>query len=545
MKHTASAPRNAVLLQRLHGCKHGSVLLSALAVMQALLSVLFSLATKNVVNRAVRGEALRQWGLFLVLLAVAVPLFWGIRRLLSQRISDRTAMELRRCLLELLQRKQYSALHDFHGGILLERLQHDVVSIASEYLQIIPVAVGELAQLLGAMAVLLLIRAPLAVVVLACGCGLAVCGIILRHLLRSRYRAARKAEEELTAALQENLEQLELLRCAPSETVVDRVDRRQHPWFRARRDLVNFQLGGTTLFSLAVKLSTAALLLWGAFHIRAGTLLYGDLTAMLQLLALFQSPVTGLSGLQGELAAVDAAWDRMNALCDLPEEPALSPLPADITVQALCLRHVTFRYGKDEPPIFSDYSVTLPLDRWTKLSGVSGRGKSTLFRLILGLFRPESGEITVLTDRGEFPCGPSTRSLFAWVPQTPVLFSGTVRENLLLFAPHASDDALDAALKAAQCDFVDALPHGLDTVLGQFGEGISVGQRQRLAVARALLNPAKVLLLDEVTSALDPATAASLLDALRLRHPAALLATHRNDATENQLDQYSLEDDAL
>ena len=515
------------LLQRLKSCKRSGVWLSVLAVAQSLLSVLFALAMRNVVNNAVAGEALRGWGLFLAVLSVAIPLVFGLRRLLTFRISDRAVAALRQTLMKMIQQKRYDALHDIHGGVLLDRLLNDVYTVSDRYIKTIPSAVGQVAQLVGSMGVLWVIRAPVAVLVIAAGVVLALFGFVFRRLIRKHYRKARDTEEQLTACMQEELEQLEILRCAASGKAEQRLADRQKNWLASRFTLRTMQTGGSTLFSLLVQVGTAVLMGWGALQIRAGLMAVGDLTAMLQLVALFRSPVSGLTGLQAQLAAADTAWERLDAIHSLPDEEPEIALPSNI--RSLCFRNVTFRYGAEEAPVFSDFSAEIPLDRWTQLAGVSGKGKSTFYRLVLGLFQPESGEIVLKTDQGEIPCNAATRRLFAWVPQTPVLFSGTIRENLLLYAQDVSENALALAMEQAQCGFVYDLPRGLDSTVGQFGEGLSVGQRQRIAVARALLSNARVLLLDEITSALDMSTADALLTALKKDYPAALFATHRTD----------------
>ena len=540
MSKAVPKQQNSELLQRLKACKRSGVLLSILAVLQSLLSVLFALAMRNVVNKAVAGEGLRGWGLFLAVLAVAIPLVFGLRRILTLRISDRAVASLRRELMRVIHKKRYDALHDIHGGVLLDRFLTDVFTVTDRHIKTMPAAIGQIAQLIGSMGVLWVIRAPVAVLVIAAGAVLAVFGLAFRQFIRKYYRKARDAEEQLTACMQEELEQLELLRCAAPEQTEQRLEKRQQNWLASRFTLRSMQAGGITLFSLLIQVGTAVLMVWGALQIRSGMMAVGDLTAMLQLVALFRSPVSGLTGLQTQLAAADAAWERLDAIQRLPDEEPAAALPA--AVYSLCFRNVTFRYGAEEAPVFSAFSAEIPLDRWTQLSGVSGKGKSTFYRLALGLFQPESGEIVLKTDCGEIACNAATRKLFAWVPQTPVLFSGTIRENLLLYAPDASEEALKAAMEQAQCGFVDDLPNGLDTAVGQFGEGLSVGQRQRIAVARALLSDARVLLLDEITSSLDIQTADALLNALKKDYPVALFATHRMDLSAVSMqDQVRLE----
>ncbi|MBR4185149.1 MAG: fructose-bisphosphatase class III [Clostridia bacterium] len=158
----------------------------------------------------------------------------------------------------------------------------------------------------------------------------------------------------------------------------------------------------------------------------------------------------------------------------------------------------------------------------------------TLYRLILGLYKPQKGRIYLDTDRGEIPVSAATRHLFAAVPQLPTLFSGTLRENLLLVKPDASAEELTEALALAECDFADALPDGLDTRLGELGEGLSAGQRQRISIARAILMRGRMLLLDEATSALDRETEQRVLQNLATHFPSVLIATHRPDVIRRE-----------
>ena len=243
---------------------------------------------------------------------------------------------------------------------------------------------------------------------------------------------------------------------------------------------------------------------------------------------MFQSPLTGLSGVQSRLAAVRAAEARLDELYSLPGEAPGQAAEEDDVFRAIVFENVTFSYEGEDQPVLREFSARLPLDRWTCLTGISGSGKSTLFRLILGLYHPQQGRVYLETERGELPCSAAVRGLFGYVPQTPWLFSGSIRENLLLAKPEADDAALWEVLDRAQCGFVRDLPDRLETVLSEEGGGLSAGQRQRLAIARAMLSAPRFLLLDEITSALDEDTEARLLTELTGAYPAAVFATHHS-----------------
>ena len=339
----------------------------------------------------------------------------------------------------------------------------------------------------------------------------------------------RQAEEGLTGCTQEILEHTELLRSMTAgEEAVRRFEGRQKEWLRERKRLRVFSTGVGTGFSAVLQLGYAVLLVWGGIAIREGRLSFGDLAALLQLLAMFQSPLTGLSGVQSRLAAVRAAEARLDELYSLPGEAPGQAAEEDDVFRAIVFENVTFSYEGEEQPVLRNFSARLPLDRWTCLTGISGSGKSTLFRLILGLYHPQQGRVYLETERGELPCSAAVRGLFGYVPQTPWLFSGSIRENLLLAKPDADDAALWEVLDRAQCGFVRDLPDRLETVLSEEGGGLSAGQRQRLAIARAMLSAPRFLLLDEITSALDEDTEARLLTELTGAYPAAVFATHHS-----------------
>lgn len=353
-------------------------------------------------------------------------------------------------------------------------------------------------------------------------------GIILRKCLREKHRSVRKADEELTSCLHENLEHMELNRSiAASGEVLCRFEKRQDCWIKTREELRHLSVGSSTAFSVVIQLGTAAVVIWGALAIRNQTLQFGDLTAILQLLNLFRTPISSLTGIQSQFAAVDAAEERVLQLLDLPDEPMGEPVKPNAVCRALIFEDVTFSYEGEEQAVFQNFSARIELDRWTCLTGASGRGKSTLYRLILGLYRPQFGRILMETDCGVFECSAATRKFFSFVPQSPILFSGSLRENLLLSKPEATEQELWMVLEQAECQFVHELSDGLDTLLGENGEGLSVGQRQRIAIARALLSDAQVLLLDEITSALDRETESRVLDHLMSAYPSALIATHK------------------
>lgn len=517
-----------------------SVRLAVLLCLQSLLLVALAFVTRGVIDGGLphdRRSALR-WAA-LLLLSAAIPLLYNLGRGYAEAASDRAVSRVRQHMVTALQRKSCKAVNGIHSGVLYDRLMRDCHMVCQQYLTVIPGTVSQGVRLAGAVCALALLSGWAAAAVLVFG-GVVICAALpFRDGLKRRRHRVSEAEEAMSACLQEQLEQREVVQgISAGAACADRLWERSQEWRARRAGFRRFQLAGSTLFGAAVQLLSAAAILWGVTLVYRRSMSFGDLTAVIQLLTLFRAPVSGLGGLPGRLAAIRAAEERLERLWDLPEEPAGQPIPDGAGARALVFEHVTFRYGEDRQAVLKDFSARVPLDRWTCLRGASGRGKSTLYRLILGLYGPEEGRIWLETDKGRVPCSAATRGLFGYVPQLPVLFSGTIRENLLLGDPKAGEEALWTALEDCCCGFVRQLPEGLDTVLGEGGLRLSVGQRQRIALARALLSGPQVLLLDEATASLDRPTEGQVLRTLAARCPRAILATHRAETAREVTQAY-------
>ena len=237
------------------------------------------------------------------------------------------------------------------------------------------------------------------------------------------------------------------------------------------------------------------------------------------------------------------AAERVRELTQLPKEPRNAQ---NIEPQGLCsvtMEDVRVAYTADRK-VLTDVSITVPGGKIVALVGPSGEGKTTLLRLLLGLLRPEEGSLFLEDESGvRYPLGADTRHCFSYVPQGNTIIAGTVAENLRLGKEDASDEELRSALEAACAwEFVKELPQGMDTPIGEGGKGLSEGQAQRISIARALIRSAPVLLLDEVTSALDKDTEQRVLENLTNRGVTTLLTTHRLSVLDRCARVYRVED---
>ena len=272
----------------------------------------------------------------------------------------------------------------------------------------------------------------------------------------------------------------------------------------------------------------------GALKVASGTITFGTMTAFLSLVNQVQSPVMSLSRIVSQIIAVLASASRVREAAQMAQETDSAESIRPGCAVGICAKGITFSYD-GEKELFRDCSFEISPGSIAAVMGDSGAGKTTLIRLLLGFLRPTDGSIAFTDGQKRYACSESTRSLISYVPQGNTLFSGTIAENLRIGNPRATREQLQNALRMACADtFVAALPDGLDTRIGERGHGLSEGQAQRIAIARAFLRSAPVLILDEATSALDADTELQILRRIKENHTAqtCLVISHRSAITQ-------------
>lgn len=510
----------------------GSVaILCVLTVLSALLQVSIAFCMREVVDAALTvPDSLLQTGVLLVgnlLLTVACH---SITSWVSSSASDRCIANMRRQILRSMAYSEDETRYTHHSGTLLSRAMEDVRTLCDGVIHALPSLVGQLTRLVASFtAVMMLYPGIAGYVGLAAVAAVAVAAV-LRPLLKKHHKQVRTADERMTGCMQENLRNLDLVKSLQAEEqMLSRFGQKIDDSLRAKHDRRILSVSISTMISGLSNLATAAMLLWGAGQVAVRAMTYGSLTAMLQLLSLLRSPVLGISGLWNRFASVEVAAERLE---ELMVGPAAQVPAASAQVEAVVFDRVTFAYPGEDGPVLENFSARFSLDGWVCLTGVSGRGKSTMFKLLLGLYQPQQGSVYLETPEGNIPCGPATRGYFGYVPQDYPMFSGTVMENLLLAAPEAGEQQCRQALETACADFVFTMPEGMLSPLREGGDGLSKGQLQRIAVARAVLMDRQILLLDECASALDAATERAMLTNLHALGTKAILVTHRPEALE-------------
>ncbi len=511
--------------------------IGCLSVFQSALQVSLAVVIKFVIDAALSQGNLLLWGGILVANLLAVIVFHIAQQWYSGSCVDNFTAKLRQDLLHAAAYSRDSKLQSFHSGELLSRGIEDVSTVSSGVLDTLPLLAGQVTRLMGSFFAVLMLQPAVALILVVMAIAMAGAAGSLRPLAKRCQRKVRITEEAVLSNLQEDFQQLELIQSLQTQEQVEKRfgkrirDNLKEKFFRRR-----WVVGGSGAVAAASYTGTGAVILWGAGQLAAKTAFtYGDFTSILELLSLFRGPVLGVSSQWNKLMAVEVACERLMDMLEHEDDAANDAVDAEKidSVEAVVFENVTFRYPGEETAVVEDFNATFPVTGWTCLTGISGKGKTTLFKLMLGLYTPEQGRVFLKTAAGEeLPCSEQTRRLFAYVPQDYAMLSGTVMENLQLVAPDVTEEVCKSVLELADAGFIWGTTAGLQTHLGENNTGLSKGQLQRLAIARAILMDRKIFLLDECTSALDAKTEDTVLRNLKKLNKSAILVTHRPQAVE-------------
>lgn len=518
------------LTERTCGQRGKLAALIAGIALHAVIGTAFALLCRGIVDSAVNGrvEGIAYYGVLLGCAVLCQLVLQLACNGLEENIRARLEMKLRSEMLADLMEKEYSALGGFHSGELLNRMFSDVSIVADGMATIIPSAVNGCTRIVCAAAVLLVLDWRFAFVFIAAGVLVFLLTRIFRGKMKSLHREVQEKEGKVRSFMQETVENLLVVKVFGAENkMLSENDVNQSAHYKARMKRRSISIAANSGLGFVFRAGYIFALIWGAAGILSGTMSYGTLTAMLQLVNQIQSPFAGLSSLFPRYYGMTASAERIIQIESLPVEKAAQKRLSYSDFKGISLRDVCFSYGENH--VLKNVSIEIEKGDFISLTGISGGGKSTLFLLLLGAYMPQSGSLYFRSGSGDFSAGKETRSLFAYVPQGNFLFSGTIKENIAFLNGNASEKEIIAAAEAAcALEFIESLPDGFDTRVGENGSGISEGQAQRIAVARALLGGAPILLLDEATSALDEQTEAEMLKNIAaLNEKTVLIVTHR------------------
>ncbi len=533
--------RTALCISWLWGTSNGirsHIVLSSISGMgYVCASLAFVWVSKRLVDIATFKAGAGLWSYAALMgCCIVVQLFCSA---IGSRIDLLNSVRLKNTLRHrLFARIMESPLADkkqLHTGEMLNRMEEDTRIVTDVLCTALPSVIGIVVQLVAAFCFLAVLNLSLAWILV----GIMPVTLLLSKIYLRRIRhftgEIRSTEEHIQSYVQEGLQHRTLIRCLEhiphTTTALSGLQTTLYQQVMRRTD---FTLFSRTVVQAGFAIGYATAFLWSIQGLFSGAVTFGMMTAFLQLVAQVQRPVVELSRYIPSFLQSVTSVERLEELDALPPEEQGKPilLPGSVGVR---LEEVSFSYPDGSHKVINNFTYNFTPGSFTALVGETGAGKSTLIRLILALFTPEKGYITLYNDTEEVTASTLSRCNLVYVPQGNTLLSGTIRENLLLGNPHATEAELKEVLYAAVAEFVFDLKDGFDIHLGEGGAGLSEGQAQRLAIARGLLRPGGILLLDEPTSSLDGKTERTLLKRLatRVTGKTVILITHRNQAVSS------------
>lgn len=522
----------AWIWRRMRKRKGALLVMTGTHILSAFLGVLFALGTRWIIDSAQAGNGqqftyacIAQGALILGLLGSHT-----LDRHLQEKLTAQIDRDLKAHFLHRLLNGDYRTVSAYHTGELLNRMNNDVRIVTGNVVSLLPGLAGMGTKLIGAIAFLAVLEPMLTLWVVLAGILVVIGTGFLRRKLKGLYKEVAIAEGKSSGFMQETLEKLLFVQAMDiSEEVERRADNLLENRYTLQRKRKNISVMTSTCMNILSYGAAFGSLIWCANGLLAGTMTFGTLTAISQLVGQLRTPFVNISAIMPQYVALCAAAERLMELESVGKRPKARTDGEAVyeIMEGIQAKELSFGYDRDR--IFENATFFLPKNTFGVVAGQSGIGKSTLLKLLLGVLRPESGDLVLRSGGTETPVDATTRSLFAYVPQGNLLLSGTIRENLCITRPDATEEEIDRAVFVSGMDaFLPGLPQGLDTVLGESGAGLSEGQAQRLSIARAVLSHAPILLLDEATSALDAETEKLVLERIKtLPNMTCIAVTHK------------------
>lgn len=513
-------------------------------IIWASLSVVFANFSGNIIDGAVEYHDYKyvlRYSVALFAIIMMQLLLNLLSNSFSERCRGRLDMDYRKYLLEQIMKKDYSKISSYHTGELQNRLFNDITVVTDGITSIVPDSTYYIVKLLCAFIYLVVISRIFALVFVAGGLFVFICMHAFRGSLKKLHKRVQETEGATRSFFQETVINLLVVKSfAAEKRISEESDVLQEKNYKARMKRRFMHIASRGGISTVFNLGYVFALAFGAFGllgIGGISMTYGTVTAMLQLVNQVQGPFASLSSTLPKYYNVIASAERLMEIANLPDEKESNESDIDVKetyskLKCIDFDHITFKY--DRELILDDTSLKINKGDFVAITGISGIGKSTLLKLLLGVLNVQSGRIELELDDGVLPVDKHTRRLFSYVPQGNMLLSGTIKDNLTFIHPNVSEEEIQNAIHISCADkFISELPQGLETVIGEKGLGLSEGQVQRLAIARSMLSESPVLLLDEATSALDENTEKAFLTNLKsLKNVTCIIVSHKRAALE-------------
>ncbi len=539
LKLPASKYSIRTIVSWLWGAWRGNRLQAILNASIGLLDVAVSLAqvwaVKNAIDVAagtIDGNIYVAVAIFGILIlasfALSISAIW-VRNILGIKAQN----QMQRQLLDRMLRAEWHGKESRHSGDVLNRLETDVNVVVDFLAETIPNTLSVLALFIGAFWYLFSMDAMLAIVTIAIIPLFILLSKLYVRQMRNLTRTVRNSDSKVQSVLQETIQNRMLIKTLESgDAMVGKLAGTQQ---ELRQNVVRkttFSVFSNLILNVGFAAGYLVAFLWAAIRLSQHTLTFGGMTAFLQLVNKIQGPARNLTKLVPAFVSVLTAAERLMELEEDPMEEQGDSIPMEAPC-GIRFENVSYAYDNEEQLTINNLSFDFKPGSCTALLGETGAGKTTIVRMILALLKPKSGAITIYNNKVEEQLSPLLRCNLVYVPQGNTLMSGTIRDNLLLGKPDATEEEMKGALKKSCAEFVMQLPDGIDTICTEKGGGLSEGQAQRIAIARALLRNRPIMIFDESTSALDPETERQLLaNILSKKDKTIIFVTHRPAVVE-------------
>lgn len=504
-------------------------LVVVLGVLNTVASLAMVQVSKSIIDNATFGNEFVRLLVIYMLLVFGMQALSVVNSLLTALLTEKFSFGIRKQIYDKIIQSHWMDVKKYHTGDLMTRLTSDAGNIADGIISTIPGIFLLVIELVMVFFTLFQYSRLLAVLALLVAPVAAFTSWLLGRKLKVLQGKVQESEAAYRSFLQESLANLLIVKAfANEEYSVDRLTRLREERFKWVFRRTKMSLFSSTTMSISFQIGYIAAFSYGVFQIANGSITYGTMSVFLALVNRVQAPVLQLAQQIPRIVMILTSAGRVMELQDIPVE---EKQPEQIKPEGIGVRVEGLSFGYTAETVLEDTALEIRPGEFVAIIGESGIGKTTLIRLMMSFMSNYRGNITYFNQAGEQEkANAGSREFIAYVPQGNTLFSGTIRENIRMGNLEASEEEIFQALRmAAAYDFVMELPEGLDTIIGERGHGLSEGQAQRIAIARAFVRRAPFLILDEATSALDEKTELSVLQGLQELQPkpTCLIITHR------------------
>ncbi|AKA67170.1 ABC transporter ATP-binding protein [Clostridium scatologenes] len=513
---------------------HYLVIIVILAAFSAAIGTYRAIVSKHLVDAA---TTLQKSKLLYVLMVFGACIIIDLiikssASIITAKFSVDISNNIRRSLYTKIMKTEWIKLSKYHSGDVLTRITSDVDAVTNMISTTIPSMISLSVLLIGSFIALLFMEPILALILIIISPGSILLSRFFSSRLKKMYLKSQKLESEYRSFLNESIQNIVIVKsfCLEMKNV-NRLKNIQRNIVKITLSKTKLSMMANVILSLGYWSGYFLIFSWGSLKLLRGTTTFGTLTAMTQLIGNIQGPVSGLASLLPSAMSALASTERIMELEGLNTDDNYS-IKKDIKAVGIVYKSVYFNYKKNVT-VLNNISLNINPSETIALIGPSGEGKTTFLYLLLALISPTKGHLYIKDGSDKIDISASTRKFISYVPQGNTLFSGSIADNLRLGNPYATDEELKSAAKAAYAwEFIKDSPEGFNTKLGERGTGLSEGQSQRIAIARALLHKAPILILDEATSALDSETEVKVLKTIKNLKPVptCIIITHRNTA---------------